>query len=162
MGLSEFEECLSQSGYCGSSFDRSLTTRLLEVSNIPLKFSSHFAHRPEWADSLDKWSSNECSSTKNDLSRRHLDFHNDIGLYLPRYEKPNSAPISSKGFQTNSKLPTNNFTPERIRHLLKKEKDLLTENSWSNQIAFIENQIPPVPANTFRQCLYSIFLINFF
>lgn len=52
MGLTEFEEFLSQSGYCSFSFDRSLTTRLIEVSNILLEYSSPFAHRPERADDL--------------------------------------------------------------------------------------------------------------
>ncbi|CAF3340134.1 unnamed protein product [Rotaria socialis] len=151
MGLSEFEECSSRSGYCCPSVDRSLTTRLIEVSNSPFKYCSRFAHRPEWVDGLDRWTSVENSNTKDDLTRRHLDFHNDIGLYLPRHEKPNSAPISLKGFHANAKLTTNNFTPERIRQLLRKEKDLLTENSWSNQKSLIEDQMPPVPTNTFRQ-----------
>ncbi|CAF1187882.1 unnamed protein product [Rotaria sp. Silwood1] len=154
MGLSEFEECSSSVRYCCPSIDRSLTKHLIELSNSPFKSFSRFSHRPEWADGLDIWSSIENSNTKNDLSRRHLDFHNDIGLYLPRHEKPNSAPISLKGLHLNSKITNNNFTPERIRQLLKKEKDLLIENNLSNQQFIIEHPIPPVPTNTFRQSTY--------
>lgn len=155
MGLSEFEECSCSSLYCSPSIDRSLTTRLIELSNNPFKCSSCFAHRPEWVDGLDRWSPTEISNTKNDLSRRHLDFHNDIGLYLPRHEKPNSAPITSKGLQISSKIRTNNFTPDRIRQLLNKEKDLLLEHNLSDEQSMIEDQSPPVPSNTFRQCLFS-------
>ncbi|CAF2699070.1 unnamed protein product [Rotaria sp. Silwood2] len=154
MGLSEFEECSSSVRYCCPSIDRSLTRHLIELSNSPFKSFSRFSHRPEWADGLDIWSSIENSNTKNDLSRRHLDFHNDIGLYLPRHEKPNSAPISLKGLHLNSKITNNHFTPERIRQLLKKEKDLLIENNLSDQKFIIENPIPPVPTNTFRQSTY--------
>lgn len=156
MGLSDFEECSSPVRYCCPSIDRSLTTHLIELSHLPLKSSFRFAHRPEWADSLDRWSSNENSNHKNDLSRRYLEFHNDIGIYLPRHEKPNSAPISSKGLQFNSKLPTNHFTPQRIRQLLNKEKDLLIENNLSESQLNHEKQIPPVPTNTFRQCLFDL------
>ncbi|CAF2130792.1 unnamed protein product [Rotaria magnacalcarata] len=103
MGLSKFEGCSYSSHYCCLSIDRSLTTRSIESSNSPLKYSSRFARRPEWVEGLDRWSSTEINNKKNDLSRRHLNFHNDIGLYLPRHEKPNSAPISVKGLQIQSK-----------------------------------------------------------
>lgn len=156
MGLSTFEECSTPPPYCSPSIDRSLTSRLIESSNIPSKTSSRFTHTPEWADGLDLWSSSQLSTTKNELSRRHFDFHNDLGLYLPRHEKPNSAPISLKNLQINSKITTNNLPPERIRQLLKKEKDLLLQNDLSNQQLIIDDQLPPqmpsVPANTFRQC----------
>ncbi|CAF1304697.1 unnamed protein product [Rotaria sordida] len=152
MGLSEFEECSYNGRYCCPSIDRSLTRDLIELSNSPFKSYSHFAHRAEWADGIDIWSSMENSNRKNDFYRRHVDFHSDIGLYLPRHEKPNSAPISLKGLQLNSKITTNkNLTPERIQQLLKKEKDLLTENNLSNKQFFMENPLPPVPTNTFRQ-----------
>jgi len=153
MGLSAFEECSNPSTYCCASIDRQLTTSLIEASNIPSKCSFRFAHTPEWADGLDTWSSSQISTTKNELSRRHFDFHRDLGLYLPRHEKPNSAPTSLKALQINSKLTTNNFTPERIRQLLRKEKDLLSQNDLPNQKITINNQTPPpVPTNTFRQC----------
>jgi hypothetical protein len=152
MGLSEFEEYSAPPPYCCPSIDRSLTTRLIESSNIPSKSSSHFAHTPEWADGIDIWSSQNCT-TKNEISRRHFDFHRDLGLYLPRHEKPNSAPTSLKNLHINSRIPTNNFTPERIRQLLRKEKELLSQNDLSNQQVITDNQSsPPVPTNTFRQC----------
>jgi len=153
MGLRAFEECSAPPPYCCPSIDRSLTTCLIESSNIPSKSSSHFAHTPEWADGIDIWSSQNCT-TKNEISRRHFDFHRDIGLYLPRHEKPNSAPTSLKNLQINSRIPTNNFTPERIRQLLRKEKELLSQNDLSNQQVIMDNQSssPPVPTNTFRQC----------
>ncbi|CAF3007761.1 unnamed protein product [Rotaria socialis] len=103
MDLSKFEECSYSSHYCCLSIDRSLTTRLIESSNSSLKYSSCFAHRPEWVVGLDRWSSTQINNTKNNLSRRHLDFHNDIGLYLSWHEKINSAPISLKGHKIQSK-----------------------------------------------------------
>jgi hypothetical protein len=89
-------------------------------------------------------------TTKNEISRRYFDFHRDLGLYLPRHEKPNSAPTTLKGLQINSKIITNHFPPERIRQLLRKEKDLLLQNDLSNQQVTIDN--PPVPTNPVRQC----------
>ncbi|CAF1347529.1 unnamed protein product [Adineta steineri] len=149
MGLSAFEDSSSSHSYCSQSLNQSLTKRLIELSNIPSKSSSRFAHTPDWADGLDIWSSAQNSSTKTDLTRRNLDFHHDIGIYLPRYEKPKSAPICLKNLQINPKILKNNLPPERIRHLLKKEKDLLSENDWSDQPIVID--IPSqVPANTFR------------
>lgn len=149
MGLSVFENALSSPPYCSPSIDRSLTTRLIELSNSPSKSSSRFAHTPDWADGLDIWSSSQTSTTKTDLSRRNLEFHHDIGLYLPRYEKPRSAPIGLKNLQINPKVTKNNLPPERIRHLLKREKDLLSPTDVSDQQSTID--IPPqVPTNTFR------------
>jgi len=154
MGLSAFEECSAPPPYCCPSIDRSLTTRLIESSNIPSKSSSRFAHTPEWADGIDIWSSSQICTTKTEISRRHFDFHRDLGLYLPRHEKPNSAPTSLKTLNINSRITTNNFPPERIRQLLRKEKELLSQNDLSNQKVIIDNQPPPppVPTNTFRQC----------
>lgn len=161
MGLSAFEECSTSPPYCSPSIDRSLTTRLIESSNIPSKISSRFAHTPEWADGLDVWPLSHLNTTKTDISRRHFDFHNDLGLFLPRHEKPNSAPTSFKNLQINSKMTTNNLPPERIRQLLKKEKDLLSQNDLSNRplitddpplLSLVPPLPPPVPANTFRQC----------
>ncbi len=145
MGLSVFEKCSSSPGYCSPSIDRSLTTRLIELSNSPSKSSSRFSHTPDWADGLDIWSSSQCSNSKIDLSRRNLDFHSDIGLYVPRYEKPKSAPTSLKTVQINPKTKIN-LPPERIRHLLKKEKDLLSDQQSSINIQ------TQVPTNTFRSC----------
>ncbi len=145
MGLSVFDECSSTPRYCSPSIDRSLTTRLIELSNSPSKSCSRFSHTPDWADGLDIWSSSQCSITKIDLSRRNLDFHSDIGLYVPRYEKAKSAPTSLKTVQINSKTKLN-LPPERIRHLLKKEKDLLSDHQSSIDIP------TQVPTNTFRSC----------
>jgi hypothetical protein len=162
MGLSAFEDCSTSPPYCSPSIDRSLTTRLIELSNSPSKcLTSQFAHTPEWADGLDNWSSSQISTSKPEISRRHLDFHRELGLYLPRHEKPNSAPTSLKGLQINSKITTNHFTPERIRHLIRKEKELLKQNDLTNQKLIIEqSQPPPVPANTFRQCLLFLLFIS--
>jgi hypothetical protein len=52
---------------------------------------------------------------KSDLNRHHFDFHSEIGLYLSRHENRNSASISLKTVQIQSKMSTNHFTPERIR-----------------------------------------------
>lgn len=152
MGLSAFEDSSSMSPYCCSSIDRSLTNRLIETSNIPLKSSYRFCHTPEWADGLDLWSSvGICSTIKNDINRRQFDFHCDLGLFLPRHEKPSSAPTSFKNLQSNPKLSTNHLPPERIRILLKKEKDLLLQNDLINQSVISTNLPPPVPLNTLRQ-----------
>jgi hypothetical protein len=153
MGLSAFEEHSDPPPYCSPSADRSLTTRLLESSNIPSKCSSRFAHTPEWADGIDIWSSSQISTTKNEISRHHFDFHRDLGLYLPRHEKPNSAPTTLKALQINSKITTNHFPPQRIRQLLNKEKDLLLQNDLPYQQVTIANPpLPSVPTNTLRQC----------
>jgi hypothetical protein len=162
MGLSAFEECSTSPPYCSPSADRSLTTCLIELSNNPLKCATaRFAHTPEWADGLDMWSSSQISTTKPDVARRHFDFHCDLGLYLPRHEKPNSAPTSLKGLQMHSKIPTNNFTPLRIRQLLRRQKDLLTQPDSINQKLLIEQSTPPPnPANTLRQCSLLVLFIS--
>jgi hypothetical protein len=168
MGLSSFDYYSNLSTYCSPSIDRSITNRLIESSNIPPKLSSRFAHTPEWADGLDSWSSSQISTIKPEFTRRHFDFHRDLGLYLPRHEKPNSAPISLKNLQINSKLNRNHFPPERIQQLLKREKDLLVQNDLLNQKLSIDNHsslpITTVPSNTLRQCLlfYSFISMKLF
>ncbi len=152
MGLSSFDHYSTPTPYCSPSIDRSITTRLIESSNIPPKSSSRFAHTPEWADGLDNWSSSQVCTTKS----RQFDFHRDLGLYLPRHEKPNSAPMSLKNIQLSSKLTRNHFPPERIQQLIKKEKDLLVQNDLSNQKLPIDNH-PTILTNTFRQCLFAFF-----
>lgn len=130
MGLSAFDD-YSSSSYCCSTMDQSLTKRLLELSSAPSQSSSRFAHTPDWADGLDTWAFTQYSMTKLDLSRRHLDFHDDIGLYLPRSEKPKSAPTCLKTLPINPKVTQTTLPPERIRHLLRKEKDLLYQSDSS-------------------------------
>ena len=169
MGLSAFEENSNPSPYCCPSIEGSLTKRLIECSNNPSKvFSSYFAHTPEWADGLDIWSSSsQITPMKPDAPRRHLDFHHDLGLYLPRHEKPNSAPISTKNPHHHHHHPTPPITqlpPERLRILIRKEKDLLLQNDPPNPPVLIDHQSlslpPPPPANTVRQgasifsCIY--------
>lgn len=150
MGLSMFEE--RTSSYCSSStMDRTLTISLIESSECPLRSSSRFAHTPEWADGLDFWSLSSTSKPDAPSSRRSMDFQRELGLYLPRHEKPSSAPISLKTIPFNSKLPINHFTPERLRLLLRKEKDLL-ETSLPP---------PPPPMNTHRQCAFVILFSSF-
>ena len=166
MGLSNFEEHSSRSSYCSSStLDRSLTLSLLDSSECPLRSSSRFAHTPDWAEGLDLWSLSSPSTrptNKQDLSRRMMDFHRELGLYLPRHEKPSSAPISLK---TNipiqsAKGANNPFTPERLRHLLRKEKDLLLQTDLANQHLLFESSLPPpppaAPANSLRQCSFTL------
>ena len=148
MGLAMFDE--RTSSYCSSStMDRTLTISLIESSECPLRSSSRFAHTPEWADGLDVWSLSSTMKTDSS-SRRLMDFQRELGLYLPRHEKPSSAPISLKTIPFNSKLPTNHFTPERLRLLFRKEKDLL-ETSLPPP-----PPPPPPPMNTHRQCAFFI------
>ncbi|UJR24084.1 hypothetical protein I4U23_027052 [Adineta vaga] len=126
--------------------NQSLTKRLIDLSNTPSRSSLRFAHTPEWADGLDSWTFAQNLTIKSDLSRRNFDFHDEIGMYLPRYEKPKSAPNCLKNLQMNSKITQNNLPPERIQHLLKREKDLLLQIDLSDQ-----TEIPiKVPTNTFR------------
>lgn len=157
MGLSAFEENSNPSFYCSSSIDRSLTKRLIDCSNNPLKISSScFAHSPEWADGLDIWSSSQTSTTKPENSRRQFDFHRDLGLYLPRHEKPNSAPISSKNLHHHSTPTITQLPPERLRILIRREKDFLLQNDLSNPPVIIDHQpplsLPPPPTNSLRLC----------
>lgn len=175
MGLSAFEETSSPSPYCCPSIDRSLTKRLIECSNNPSKVnSSCFAHTPEWVDGLDIWSSSQISSTKTDVPRRQLDFHRDIGLYLPRHEKPNSAPISTKNLHHHhhhhSTAAITHLPPERLRILIRKEKDLLLQNDPPKPPVLINHpspslQTPPplpvAPTNTTRQGMLTFTLVRF-
>jgi hypothetical protein len=107
-----------------SVVDRELTDYLVQLSESALDRSSCFAHTSDWNDGLDLWSS---ASTPNrtEPQRRHLDFHPDLGLYLPRYEKANSAPTTLKTIENHSKSKANRLTPDRIRLLCRKEKDFL-------------------------------------
>ena len=156
MGLSSFDKYSSCSSYCSTLNSQSLTKRLIELSNTPSRSSLRFAHTPEWADGLETWNYSQNSTIKTDLSRRNLDFHDDIGLYLPRCEKPKSAPICLKNLHINSKVPPNNVPPERIRHLLKREKDLLSQNEPPS-----DEILPKVPTNTYRSCKSFHFFVFF-
>ena len=104
--------------------DRELTDYLVQLSESALDRSSCFAHTSDWNDGLDLWSS---ASTPNrtEPQRRHLDFHPELGLYLPRYEKANSAPTTLKTIESQSKSKATRLTPDRIRLLCRKEKDFL-------------------------------------
>jgi hypothetical protein len=117
--------------YCSRSNDRSLTKILIENSNKSSSKCFHrFVNTSEWVDGLDIWSSSQISK-KNDVSTRNFDFHDDIGLYLPRCEKVNSTQtISSKG--TNKDL----HLPERLKQLIKREEftSLSDQTSEDDQI----------------------------
>lgn len=159
MGLSSFEETSNPSFYCSSSIDRSLTKRLIDCSNNPSKISSScFAHTPEWADGLDIWTSSHISTTKPENSRRQLDFHRDLGIYLPRHEKPNSAPISLKTIHHHSTVPITQLPPERLRILIRREKDLLLQNDLPNCPIILDHQ-PSPPTNSLRLCSLFLFFL---
>ena len=159
MGLSQFEECSSPPRYCSPSIDRSLTKRLIELSTSPSKISSRFAHTAEWVEGLNQWAPTDISTSKNYFSPRHLHFHAEIGLYLPRYEKPNSAPTSFKTLPMNSKMTTMNLAPERIQQLLRKEKELLVELNLSDeQQTIAENHLSTMTQNNSREGQWATFL----
>jgi hypothetical protein len=127
--------------YCSLSSDRSLTKRLIEISDCPSKCLHRFSHTPEWVDGLDIWS----LSTRFKKCQRYGDFIQDIGLHLPRDEKTNSRITSSKNDIISSKLLTNNYFPSRLRQLFEKEKDLLSENDLN--VSLLEE----TPSNTIEQ-----------
>lgn len=54
---------------------------------------------------------------KKESMRCHYEFHCDLGLYLPRHEKPLSAPLTTKYLSncSTTKVLTKDFKPERIR-----------------------------------------------
>lgn len=162
------DEDLHNQRFCSTVMDRSLTDKLIESSLSPLKYPSNFAHNSDWTEGLDFWSLSSPNkkelSTKDGTHRRTIDFHADIGLYLPRQEKPSSAPTSTKFNQIHHKIPSNRLTPERIRLLMRREKDLLLNVSSSSgelrssQVDLSSEMhrsslMPVAPSNTFRQCL---------
>ena len=112
--------------YCSLSNDRLLTNNLISSSNNSLECFHRFVHTPEWANGLDIWSSSSSSLIKkNDLSKRIIDFHEDIGIYFPRFDKDHSTSIK---IDSNSpKLTRNNLLPERLKQLFNKQKVLLKE-----------------------------------
>ena len=110
--------------YCSLSNDRSLTNNLIESSTKSSKCFHRFVNTPEWADGLDIWSSS-LSIKKADLSKRNIDFHEDIGIYFPRFDKDHSTSI--KNDFNSPKLTTNNSLPERLKQLVNKQKLLLKE-----------------------------------
>jgi len=137
-----------------SSNDRLLTTSLLELSDIPFKSSKQFSHCPHWAEGIDLWSLSSLRrdiQKENDSSRCQYEFHCDLGLYLPRHEKPVSAPLTTKYLSncSKTKVLTKDFQPERIRILLKKEKDFLQSTNF-NSNEDKRRSSPSVPMNTNR------------
>lgn len=124
--------------YCSSSNNQLLTKRLIEISNNPLKCFHQFYNKSEWINGLDVWSSSGIRRNI-DLSQRYFDFHDDIGLYLPKNDKD-----SFENDYVYLKQQENKILPERIKKLIKKEKKLLMENDSNiclseDQLSFIED-----------------------
>jgi hypothetical protein len=117
--------------YCSSSNDRSLTKILIDNSNTTsTKCLHNFVNKSEWIDGLDIWSSTQIIK-KNDFYTKNFDFHEDLGLYLPRLSISTKIDlVCSKG--TNKDY----YFPERLRQLIKKEENitLSDQSSDNNQI----------------------------
>lgn len=133
MGLSLFDQCstIEENLSCSLSNDRSLTECLIHSSNDPLRCSYSFSHSSLWVDGIDPWTLTSFNEKKDSSRSRSypLEFHSDLGLYLPRHEKPCSAPISTSKYHSSQSKGVNHvFQPERIRLLMKKEKDLLEQS----------------------------------
>jgi len=71
---------------CSLANDRSLTRILIDNStNDSLKSLNHFVNKVDWVDGLNQWTSQPITN-KNNLNPNQFDFHQDIGLYLPKQQ----------------------------------------------------------------------------
>ena len=131
--------------YCSTLNDRLLTKRLIQISNCSLKPCHQFVNTSQWTDGLDLWSSSSESENvrKNGFSKRNMEFDEEIGLYLPRYEK---CKLSSKNDFISSTNLTKNLFPKRLKQLFEKEKDLFKEDQ---QLSSEEDK---QPSNSIQQC----------
>ncbi|CAF2361672.1 unnamed protein product [Rotaria sp. Silwood2] len=123
--------------YCSPWNDRSLTKCLIECSNNRSKCFHRFVNKSQWIDNLDIWSSSNIIRN-NSIYDHNIDFHQDIGLYLPRCEKNNIQETFFDNDSIYSKNITNDFFPERLKKLFNKEKDLLIDDKSSNISSFDE------------------------
>ncbi|CAF4142869.1 unnamed protein product [Rotaria sordida] len=139
--------------YCSTSNNRSLTKCLIESSNNSSQYFHRFVNISEWSDGLDLWSLSE-TIRKNPISQHSLDFHHDIGLYLPRYERDNIPEISLENELIYSKRIINNYLPERLRKLFKKEKNLLIEDH--SNISSSDEQLSSIEDNEFSTSIQQL------
>ncbi|CAF1281731.1 unnamed protein product [Rotaria sp. Silwood1] len=123
--------------YCSPWNDRSLTQCLIECSNNRSKGFHHFVNKSQWIDGLDIWSSSNIIRN-NSIYEHNIDFHRDIGLYLPRCGKNNIQETFFDNDSIYSKKITSDFFPERLKKLFNKEKDLLINDKHSNISSFDE------------------------
>jgi hypothetical protein len=133
--------------HCSLSNDRSLTKHLIEISDCSSTCFHRFVHKPDWADGVDIWSSDEIRR-----KTKHLDFDEQIGIYLPKFEKENSQPTEMKNDLICSKVNSNNLFPERLRQLFKKQNELLKENDLN--ISLSDDRLSNQSDNSNQQCLF--------
>ncbi|CAF1000878.1 unnamed protein product [Rotaria sp. Silwood1] len=137
---------------CSLSNDQSLTKRLIESSNKSSEYFHRFVNISEWSDGLDHWSLSEIIRKSHLYQQDYLDFHCDVGLYLPRYEKDKLQEKSLENDLFYSKRRRNDFLPERLRKLFKKEKKLLIEENQSN-ISSSDDQLSSTEDNQFSKSI---------
>ncbi|CAF4814451.1 unnamed protein product [Rotaria sp. Silwood1] len=137
---------------CSLSNDQSLTKRLIESSNKSSECFHRFVNISEWSDGLDHWSLSEIIRKSHLYQQDYLDFHRDLGLYLPRYEKDKLQERSIENDLFYSKRRRNDFLPERLRKLFKKEKKLLIEENQSN-ISSSDDQLSSTEDNQFSKSI---------
>jgi hypothetical protein len=134
--------------YCSLLNDRSLTKLLIENSNnSPSKCFHRFFNTSEWVDDLDIWPLTH-TIKKTDISRRNLDFHEDVGLYLPRYDKLDLIPTK------NDFICSKEIIPERPQQSFKQEETIYVsdEQVSSSEDNLMTNVIEK------RSLLYSNFI----
>ncbi|CAF3309419.1 unnamed protein product [Rotaria socialis] len=136
--------------FCSSSNDQLLTKRLIESSNHPLQCFHRFVNKSEWTNGLDVWSPSE-TLRKNHCNQRYLDFHHDIGLYLPRYENDNLQETSIENDLNYLRGIEKITLPKRLRTLMDKEKNLLKENHSNNSSP--DDQLSSIEENQYSNSI---------
>lgn len=125
--------------------DRLLTNYLIENSNSTSNYFHNFSNKSQWIDGLDIWSLTEINR-KNFLHQNNFDFHSDLGLYLPKYNKDNSQDKFDENNLIHLKNKSKNSFPERIPKLIKND---LNEDSIST---VHNNENENQYSTSFQQC----------
>jgi hypothetical protein len=115
--------------YCSTGNNRSLTKYLIEASKKSSSSKSfhNFMNKSQWIDGLDIWSLNDI----NHILKSDLEFHQDIGIYLPKLDKTNLI--------TKSNLICLNEINERFKEVFEKEEKEEKEEKDLNNSSMDEN-----------------------